>query len=171
MNQLSAHFSKETLALRNEIEQLKNSIEKELEGIDRIFDVDIESFYTLFRDSVIQLQIETQPLCTQYADSLRLILAQLDNRLQSINNPVSFVKPVDVTEALNNAHDQLVNIIEENNSHTSRLEANKRSAQNGLRLFEIRNFINTIDYENSLKDIQTLEKKQTNASQMKLQQN
>ena len=159
MKELSSHFSKETQMLRNEIEQLKNTIEKELTGVETLFNTDLTLYYTPFHERVSLIETKTQQLCAQYAESLKAVIKQLDNRLACITEPITFVYPKNVSEAMKDAYNQLLSIVKENNTHTKSLETQKKNAQRGLRLYEIFSFIKTIGYKEIQQEIQEYETK------------
>ena len=160
-SKLDAHFSKESETLRKEIESLTQEAEHEKERVVNYCQNDAfrdGNFYRAgLRNTQPNLHATMNDGLNDYCDAIKRLITQLEQRESDIMHPKVFSSENLDESKLRATVVQLLAKIDENNKFTANLVQEKLNAKNKLRLNEVRNFIDLIDYRRVTKANQSLD--------------
>lgn len=83
---------------------------------------------------------------SEYYNALQELIDQLEKRLANISHPVEFLSDKNCDNDIEEALNRLNLVLNENNSYAGELKNKQTSAKTVLRLKEVEDFCNTIDY-------------------------
>lgn len=169
---LEKHFDEESEQLEKSIDTLITNIKKEQDTAKSALSIQKDLFYSKFHDQLDKLNRELKDALNKHEESLNQLIYQLELRKENILNQVSFQKPTDISNELLAAWGSYKSILEKSNDFTDSVDAEKKSAQEALRLKEVSDYLVTINYQDQLSSIKALknrlddiakEKNRTNA--------
>ncbi len=153
---LHRHFDKETEKLNFDLKKLDDAIEKEKALVDSAFRPDKEQFYYEFQDKLSSLIGQYDIFKREYIDELMRLKEFVQKRTNNILTDFPFQrKSVDFN--YEEIFDQYETLRIKSDSHGNEIARIKANAQERLRLFDIECFINQIDYDTKISNIQNLE--------------
>lgn len=154
---LEKHFDEESDKLENSIDSLIDNIHKEKKKIELSFQPDKDNFYSKFQEDVENLKTEFEEVSANYNESLDKLIEQLEERKLNLINTLSYSKPEDYTQELDDVFAKFEKIRTKTNSFSNSLEKEQKKAKKILRLREISDFIDTIKYSEKLSQLEDLE--------------
>lgn len=164
---LDKHFNQESEELRNALDSLLVSLERERVRVPNLLKVKNSNFYSKFTDYLDSLADEFSTQSDFYCASLDSIKEQVEKRKNDIFTPLTFDEPESVKDALNAVRDSFEQLRNESNKFTASLSADQSEARAALRLHEVHTFINDIKYEDECKTIAALNKAMEKAEEVK----
>jgi wobble nucleotide-excising tRNase len=153
---LDKHFNQESEELRQALETLLGSIERERSRVPNLLKIKNSDFYSNFIADLDSLAEQLSTLSTSYSQSLDSIKKQIEKRKNDIFTPLEFDAPESVEDALNAVRDSYEQLRNESNQFTASLSADQSEARAALRLHEVYTFINDIKYGDECTAIEAL---------------
>jgi len=153
---LDKHFNQESEALRQALETLLGSIERERSRVPNLLKVKKSDFYSNYKAELDSLTEQLSSLSTSYIDSLDSIKEQIEKRRDDIFTPFEFNTPESVEKDLNAVRDLYEKLRNESNELTASLSSDQSKARAALRLHEVFIFITDIKYEEETTAIESL---------------
>ena len=145
-SELHAHFDEESRKLENDIGGLIEQIRKEINK-GAINDASIK--LQLYSEYIGKYEVAKKLLdekLSEYYNALQELIDQLEKRLANISHPVEFLSDKNCDNDIEEALNRLNSVLNENNSYAGELKNKQTSAKTVLRLKEVEDFCNTIDY-------------------------
>lgn len=145
-SKLHAHFDEESRKLENDIGGLIEQIRKEINK-GAINDASIK--LQLYSEYIGKYEVAKKLLdekLSEYYNALQELIDQLEKRLANISHPVEFLSDKNCDNDIEEALNRLNLVLNENNSYAGELKNKQTSAKTVLRLKEVEDFCNTIDY-------------------------
>ena len=145
-SELHAHFDEESRKLENDIGGLIEQIRKEINK-GAINDASIK--LQLYSEYIGKYEVAKKSLdekLSEYYNALQELIDQLEKRLANISHPVEFLSDKNCDNDIEEALNRLNLVLNENNSYAGELKIKQTSAKTVLRLKEVEDFCNTIDY-------------------------
>lgn len=145
-SELHAHFDEESRKLENDIGGLIEQIRKEINK-GAINDASIK--LQLYSEYIGKYEVAKKLLdekLSEYYNALQELIDQLEKRLANISHPVEFLSDKNCDNDIEEALNRLNLVLNENNSYAGELKNKQTSAKTVLRLKEVEDFCNTIDY-------------------------
>ena len=145
-SELHAHFDEESRKLENDIGGLIEQIRKEINK-GAINDASIK--LQLYSEYIGKYEVAKKSLdekLSEYYNALQELIDQLEKRLANISHPVKFLSDKNCDNDIEEALNRLNLVLNENNSYAGELKNKQTSAKTVLRLKEVEDFCNTIDY-------------------------
>lgn len=145
-SELHAHFDEESRKLENDIGGLIEQIRKEINK-GAINDASIK--LQLYSEYIGKYEVAKKLLdekLSEYYNALQELIDQLEKRLANISHPVEFLSDKNCDNDIEEALDRLNLVLNENNSYAGEIKNKQTSAKTVLRLKEVEDFCNTIDY-------------------------
>lgn len=145
-SELHAHFDEESRKLENDIGGLIEQIRKEINK-GAINDASIK--LQLYSEYIGKYEVAKKLLdekLSEYYNALQELIDQLEKRLANISHPVEFLSDKNYDNDIEEALNRLNLVLNENNSYAGELKNKQTSAKTVLRLKEVEDFCNTIDY-------------------------
>lgn len=155
-SKLDNHFNKESENLREDIEQLIIKIDNENLGMDTYLSIDPKSFYSKFTSEIQSLKDSLALELKEYKKNLKSIKKQLSERLLKISQPTVFELTNDNSEALSSIVSSYEDLRIKSNLFTNTLSSTQANAKNKLRLQEVVEFIEAINYQSELENVNSL---------------
>lgn len=153
---LEKHFNQESEELRQALDNLLGSIDRERSRVPNLLKIKNSEFYSNFTSNLDSLAEQLSNQSTSYCASLDSIKKQVEKRKDEIFTPLEFNPPESVEESLNAVRDSYEQLRNESNQFTDSLSADQSEARAALRLHEVHTFVNDIKYENECKVIDAL---------------
>lgn len=155
-SELHAHFDEESRKLENDIGGLIEQIRKEINK-GAINDASIK--LQLYSEYIGKYEVAKKLLdekLSEYYNALQELIDQLEKRLANISHPVEFLSDKNCDNDIEEALNRLNLVLNENNSYAGELKNKQTSAKTVLRLKEVEDFCNTIDYRAVFEKIEKL---------------
>jgi len=153
---LDKHFNQESEDLRQALETLLGSIERERSRVPNLLKVKNSDFYSNYTADLDSLTEQWSTLSTSYIESLDSIKEQIEKRRDDIFTPLEFNSPESVEEDLNAVRDLYEQLRKQSNQLTASLSSDQSEARAALRLHEVFTFITDIKYEEENTAIEAL---------------
>lgn len=161
--ELDRHFDKESEEFERELDALIEQIETEKKRIGSTEIPDKQLFYQRFH-ARFDARKKSLDACiqgiTQGLDALR---SQLKERRDALLMPRDYEPVTDRSEELQRVLNELETLRSEANAFTDKLQKEQSNARYDLRLQEVWQFSNTIEYSKKLRDIEALATKKQEA--------
>lgn len=164
---LDKHFNQESEELRQALETLLGSIERERSRVPNLLKIKNSDFYSNFTADLDSLAEQLSTLSTTYSQSLDSIKEQVEKRRDDIFAPLEFKTPESVEEELNAIRDSYEQLRNKSNQSTASLSADQSKARAALRLHEVYTFINDIKYGDECTAIEALNEAMGKAEEAK----
>lgn len=157
-DKLDAHFNEESKILRADIDTQIKALEIAKQGINSYLIPSKESFYASIHDRYDNLLKSWQTIKTIYSNNIDHLIAKLQAREKDIFTTQIAIEVDDLSEDIVALFKYFNQLIEEHNKKTTTLNADQQKVRNDLRLSHVATFLQTIEYQNKLKEIKQLEK-------------
>jgi len=164
---LDKHFNQESEELRQSLETLLRSIERERSRVPNLLKIKNSDFYSNFTADLDSLAGRSSTLSRSYIESLESIKEQIEKRRDDIFTPLEFNAPESVEKDLNAVRDSYEQLRNESNQSTASLSADQFEARAALRLHEVYTFINDIKYGDECTAIEALNEAMGKAEEAK----
>lgn len=148
------NFFDDTQKKLEDIDSLIGEITNVRSNIDAL-SIDKNLFYSTFHTQLDGLSV--QSLKENIKKSLDSLKEQLQSKKEDLFGTKTFIPVTDYTNELESFFKEYNEIVVQNNQFTKGLKDKRAKAQTSLRLYEIYNFIGTIDYKGSQENIKQLE--------------
>ncbi len=155
-SKLDAHFSKESEALREEINIQITSLKTAQQGINNYLKLDKDSLYASLHIRCENLLKSWQTLRTGYSNNLEYLISELQAREKDIFTVRTAIEVDDISEDIVTLFKQFNQLIEEHNKKTTTLNTDQKNARSDLRLSKVAVFLQAIEYQNKLVEIEAL---------------
>jgi len=170
-NKLDAHFSKESEALRNELKLKIDQLEQAKNNLIGFFSLTKEQFYSNFAPNFESLQKQWNTTIQTYSQSIDTLISNLKEREKDIFKARELPNVPDVSQTVLDTIIEINKLIDEHEAQT--LSKDQQKAREQLRYSEIATFLNTINYDVKMSEIDVtikeLEKDKTNLNTLKKQ--
>lgn len=153
---LDKHFNQESEELRQALETLLGSIERERTRVPNLLKIKNSDFYSNFTADLDSLAEQLSTLSESYRQSLDSIKEQIEKRKDDIFTPLEFKTSESIEDALNAVRDLYEELRNESNQLTASLSSDQSEARTALRLHEVYTFINDIKYGDECTTIEAL---------------
>lgn len=153
---LDKHFNQESEGLRQALDNLLGSIERERSRVPNLLKIKNSDFYSKFTTDLDSFASQLSAQSTSYCTSLDSIKEQVEKRKNNIFTPINFNEPESFEDALNAIRDSFEQLRNESNQFTTSLSDDQSKACAFLRLHEVHTFINDIKYEDECTAINVL---------------
>lgn len=160
---LEKHFDEESDKLEQDITELIEEIETEKTGLKTLFYPSKNLFYSKFHQQIDDLITLYKGKSSAYSNELNTILKQLNTRKDDLINPLVFSEPKDYSEDVLSIWNSYEEIRQASNNFSSELADKKIEAQKLLRLREVSDFLDIIDYSRQITEIGKLKIEETTA--------
>ncbi len=150
---LGAHFSKESEELRNEIDTKINNLKKSKEGLSSFISFNDGNFYSLFQKDIKEHIEKWETLKENYNKNIEQLINKLNDRKKDIFKAFELEPISDVSDDILELVKKINTRIEKNNDKSKTLSDDKKQAIEQLRLREVSDFYEIIDYEKSIENI------------------
>lgn len=154
--QLEKHFDEESEKLENSIDTILNDIEDEKALIKTAFKPNKNLFYTTFHSNLDSIIDTYKNSSSDYISALDEIKEQLKKRKSNIINPFVFVHPSNYSDDVISVWDEYEKVRTEANKFSTSLNEKQKETKKSLRLREVSDFIDTIDYSTQQAEIKKL---------------
>jgi wobble nucleotide-excising tRNase len=159
LKKLDNHFNKDSEELYASIESLIKKIEQEITLINSLKIFDAHEFYSSIAIQVNELNIEFHENIKKYVTCLSFLISKLQDRLNNIFAPINALE-LQESEDLSLQLESIRNRYEAfrimSNELTTNLHKQQQNARKVLRLNEIYQFINSINYSVEMTAIKAL---------------
>ena len=164
---LDKHFDEEAEMLEQNIDALITRIDVEKTTATSALIIEKSVFYSKFHEKLDELDDTLKETLRKHLDFLDALTAQLNERKESILNPISFERPDDATGDLVARWYSYEEIRKESNNSASSLGKEQTIAKEALRLKEVSDYLVTIQYKEQFSLIKDLNDKRSEAEQKK----
>ena len=155
-SEIHAHFDEESKKLDDDISNLTERIRIEINK-GAIDDSSIKlQLYSEYVERYEDAKAVFDKRLSEYYQALQELIDQLNARSTNISVPIVFSSDKNCDNDIKEALDKLNLILNENNSFAGELKNRQKKAQSVLRLKEVEDFCNTIDYCATVKNIEKL---------------
>ena len=154
--ELNKHFDEETDTLNSDITTFLKNVEAMRALVDEAFIPDASRFYSVYTEKINDLKKEYDEFKTSFYAELDRLIVLAEKRQNNIHEEIAFeYTPVRLSS--DDIFDRYEVLREASNKHGSEIATAKRKAQNALRLYEVKKFIDEIDYTSQICHISELE--------------
>lgn len=160
---ITAHFDEESKNLEESLAHLIEKVEKEKDRYSSQFTIDEASYYSEFHKRIDEYVQKYNELRTLQYQGIDQVAKQLNKRKMQISVPLSFCSPMDYYVAMKDQILALNTLIQENNAYSKKLTARIADAQRRLRLQEVAEFCDSINYQDKKRTLSELEVKREEA--------
>ena len=122
---LDKHFNQESEELRQALETLLGSIERERSRVPNLLKIKNSDFYSNFTADLDSLAEQLSTLSTSYSECLGTIKTQVEKRRDDIFTPLEFKAPESVEKDLNAVRDSYEQLRNKSNQFTASLSADQ----------------------------------------------
>ena len=164
---LDKHFNQQSEELREALDGLLGTIEREQARIPNLLEIIPSDFYSTFTNELGSLAEKLSGRSDSYRASLNSIKEQVEKRKDDIFTPLEFDDPISYENALNKIRDLFEQRRNESNQFAASLSTKQEEARKGLRLHEVYTFIKDINYESELSAINALKEAKEKAEKAK----
>lgn len=162
MERLDKHFNKESEELRIQIQTLIKNIDSKEADVRRFYeDISVLHFYSNYQNEILELQEKLKMIISNHIKNINQIKSVLNKRLESIFEEIQYPLIENVTSNLYEIKERLEIIRNESNSFTTKLAQEKVKARIALRLNDVSNFVESIDYYGIQENLRELQTKKT----------
>lgn len=161
--EIHAHFDEETKLLTEGLEQLIRQIQTEKEEMCKPISVNQENFYSTLVEDFLAVSAQRELVVSEYCEALDKVIVQLDSRIRQITTCLNFEEVSYDVENIKAIYYKINEVIDRNNNYTSQLGKDQAKAKSTLRLQEVYDFCQTIDYSAIVRNIEKLKEKSDNA--------
>lgn len=151
---LSEHFNQESESLRTELEELLAALKESKTILSAITLPDRNQLYSSYKDLLDGFQKSLSESIKRQVKSYDILIEFVQKRLSDVFSPIEYSPPIDHTSDINELLDAVNEMISRNNDQTNRLALDQRTAMEDLKLSEIAGFLEDINYDGEIADIE-----------------
>lgn len=155
-NELDSHFDEESEKLEKEIDTLISDIDTKIRNTDTLLTINKNAFYSKFHSDLDNLISQRQQSIDSIKSELSRIKASLQERKDDLLNAKTFVDITDNSQQIENCWTTFETFRTQANEYSSSLGTEQTEARRLLRLKEVSDFVNTLQYTTVTARIQTL---------------
>lgn len=155
-DELDSHFDEQSEKLEKEIGVLIFEIEKLIPTVDGQIQINKSSFYTKFHSNLERLIVVKQKIVDAIKSELNYVKLRLQERKNDILNSKTFIEITDNSKRLEWCWTIFEHFRTQANRYSNSLGAEQNEARKLLRLREVSDFANTIQYSAVTARIQAL---------------
>lgn len=144
---LDNHFNRQSEDIKVKIGDLIGCIKQEQTIISNFLPLDQNLFYEKFKENLKQLSTERDQLKQEYQESLNQLINQLNQRNDAIFEEVEFDTPSNPINQLNTLTQKFESLRNQSNNMSKNLNTEQATAREKLRLEEVYQFTQTINYD------------------------
>lgn len=156
-DELNKHFDEETETLNSDIRMFLESIEVQRSLATESFNPDMGRFYSGYTTRLKELKTNYDAFKTSFCAELDKLKMLAEQRQKSIHEEITF-EYTSVQLSFSDIFKQYAELRDVSNAHGNEIAAAKSKAQNTLRLYEVKKFVDEIDYSGQIARISDLEK-------------
>ncbi len=153
-SKLNAHFNLESEELEKSLQVKITEIDEGINEISDEFPYDQTDFYSEYGNELKATKADLKSEIKSFKKQLQIIKKALVKRKKNIFETMEGIKVEDNSEKLSKIKTTLDLLIENNNQKSNTLEKEQQNARKLLRLHEVSEFIDDINYSNSVKNIE-----------------
>ncbi|MCK9299792.1 MAG: AAA family ATPase [Bacteroidales bacterium] len=154
--ELDSHFDEESEKLEKEIDTLITDVEAKTRNIDTLLPIDKNIFYSKFHSDLDNLISQRQQVIDNIKAELNRVKTSLKERKDDLLNAKEFVAIIDNSQQLIDCWNTFEGFRTQANEYSSLLGAEQAMAKQLLRLREVYDFVNMIQYSDIIARIQIL---------------
>lgn len=154
LDALRNHFDEESKRLKDRILKGISYIEKEKKTMN--INIDVRDFYETFHPKLDELKTELLILLQNQIQSFDTLISYLINKQEQLYSVMEFSPPFDSSEEIIKNLLQIEEIRQNHIKLTAQLAKQQKQAKDKLRLDNIYNFLNDINYDDKVKEIKNL---------------
>ena len=154
--ELDGHFDEESEKLEKGIVNLSIELKQQLVELDNFLSIDKTVFYSKYHKDIDRLTEFRQYVITSIKSELNKIVEQLQARKDDLLNTKTYSLIKDNSKRLEWCWTIFENIRTQANSYSSLLGSEQSEAKQLLRLREVKDFVETIQYSNEVTKIEGL---------------
>lgn len=155
-NELDSHFDEQSEKLEKDIDALISEIENLVHNVDAQLQINKNVYYSKFHSDLDRLIVVRQNIIGGIKSELNRTKLCLQERKNEILNSKTFIGIIDNSKRLELCWTIFENFRTQANSYSNSLGAEQNEAKKLLRLREVSDFVNTIQYSTVTARIQTL---------------
>lgn len=155
-SELDSHFDEQSEKLEKDIDALISEIENLVHNVDAQLQINKNAFYSKFHSNLERLIIAKQNIVDVIKSELNRVKFRLQERKNDILNSQTFVEINDNSKRLEWCWTIFENFRTQANDYSNSLGTEQNEAKRLLRLREVSDFVNTIQYSTVVARIQTL---------------
>lgn len=164
-DKLDKHFNKESEILRKEILNKIEELKKAKNGLDNFIKFNEKDFYSQLENDVKKLLDKWKILKAQYSENIGMLIQLLEKREKNIFQELQIENIEDISDEILKFFQDINILIKEHNSKTKTLSDDQEKAIKELRLNEVRKFIEAIDYDKKIEELNTIEDNKSKAEE------
>lgn len=164
-DKLDKHFNKESEILRKEILNKIEELKKAKNGLDNFIKFNEKDFYSQLENDVKKLLDKWKILKAQYSENIGMLIQLLEKREKNIFQELQIENIEDISDEILKFFQDINILIKEHNSKTKTLSDDQEKAIKELRLNEVRKFIEAIDYDKKIKELNKIEDNKSKAEE------
>ena len=154
--ELDSHFDEESEMLEKEIDLAINEIQTSITSLDNSLDTNKSLFYSKFHTDLDRLRTIKQQIIINIKSELNVVKNQLQNRRDDSLNVKQFIPIKDNSKRLEWCWTIFEGFRIAANCYSTSIGSEQANAKRLLRLREVSDFINTIQYSNEIANLQGL---------------
>ncbi|MCI9843730.1 AAA family ATPase [Flavobacterium pectinovorum] len=154
--ELDSHFDEESEKLEKEIDMLISGIENSIRNVDTQLPINKNAFYSKFHSNLDTLILQRQQSIDSIKSELNRIKVSLQERKNDLLNSKIFVDIIDNSKQLEDCWITFESFRTQANDYSNSLGNEQTEAKKLLRLREVRDFVDTIQYTTVTAKIQML---------------
>jgi hypothetical protein len=155
-DKLDAHFSKESEDLRTELKLKIDQLELAKKNLDNFFSLSKEQFYSKFIPLFDTIQKQWNTTIQTYSQSIDSLISELREREKDIFKVRELPNIPDVSQSILDIILKTNRLIDEHNKKIMSLSKDQEKTRVELKYSEIAKFLNTIDYDAKIVEIDKL---------------
>lgn len=155
-NELDSHFDEESEKLEQEIDVLIKAIQAEMQTLDRFLSFNRAVFYSKFHVDLDRLVVLRDSIIACVKGELNKLVEQVSVRKNNLLSPVIYSQITDNSKRLEWCWGIFERIRQHANAYTNYLGSEQADAKRKLRLREVSDFVNTIQYSTEVAKINEL---------------
>lgn len=155
-NELDSHFDEQSEKLEKDIDTLIFEIENLAHNIDAQLQINKNAFYSKFHSDLERLIVIKQNIADSIKSELNRVKLSLQERKNDILNSKTFIDLTDNSKRLEWCWTIFENFRTQANTYSNSLGTEQTEAKKLLRLREVNDFVNNIQYTTATARIQTL---------------
>jgi len=165
-DKLDAHFSKESEELRAEIRLKIDKLEQSKTNLSDFFTLTKEEFYSNLHSRFDTLQKQWNSTVKVYNKNIDILITQLREREKDIFKSREITEINNVSETIYDTIVEINKIIEEHSNKSNTLKNDQDKARIELRYSEIAKFLIKENYQDRLKEFETLKKEEEDSKKI-----
>ena len=155
-NELDSHFDEQSEKLEKDIDALISEIEILVNIVDAQLQINKNLFYSKFHSALERLIVAKQNIADSIKSELNRVKSSLQERKNDVLNSKAFIDLTDNSKRLEWCWIIFENFRTQANNYSNSLGTEQNEAKRLLRLREVSDFVNTIQYTTVNARIQTL---------------